>query len=89
MNTLNMPGFTAESSLWNTGRHFTGVSRALLGSNRATARVMPSLRTLSRSVAPGEGKLKEVEVECDLICYLQCRYLGTGSDAFCTNQCCG
>src|SRR6266567_2946101 len=47
MNTMNMPGFTAESSLWNTtGRHYIGVSRALLASSGAVSPIIPSIRNL-------------------------------------------
>ena len=44
MNTMNMPGFTAEHSLYRTNRHFhTGVSDTL---SVLDAEVRPQLRCL-------------------------------------------
>jgi hypothetical protein len=43
MNTMNMPGFTAESSLWKSNGHrYMGVSHAFIGVRGAASRVTPS-----------------------------------------------
>ena len=49
---MNLPGFTADNSLWNTnGRQYIDTSPALLTSGGAVSQIIPSLQYLP----PGLG----------------------------------
>jgi hypothetical protein len=77
---MRMPAFSAEAALGNSTRRY-GVSVAGASATRdGSAYIAPCL-TFRRGLAAGA-------IECDLGCYLQCRYIGTGSPEFCTSLCC-
>ncbi len=86
MNTMNMPGFTAEASLWNTtGRHYIGVSRALSASSRTVSLVEPSLRVLPP--LPGGGDLLLGGFWCYAACVAGCTFVPPPADAACILGC--
>jgi|GEM_PF-3949822 hypothetical protein len=81
MNTLNMPAFTAETSLYSSARSYVSLFFGTPSAGKDS--VTPSLiSAISTNVAPLPNPN-----ECLLLCYAKCRFKG-GSDELCTYVCC-